>query len=109
MRVPSNVTFDWDEQKNSWLQMSRGVSFEEIVIAIAEGGLVDVLQHPNQERYPGQMIYVVVRDDYCYAVPCVADGHRQVVFLKTAFPSRKLTARYLGQDAEEDDGTKRSY
>ena len=35
-----------------------------VVSAIEQGGLLDVLEHPNQDRYPGQLIYVVESDEY---------------------------------------------
>ena len=80
--------FDWNLEKNRQLVEERGVSFESVVSAIERGGLVDVLEHPNQERYPGQMIYVVDIEQYLYLVPLAtaADGTR---FLKTIIPSRK--------------------
>ena len=70
-----------------------GVSFECVVSAIEQGGLVDVLEHPNQDRYPGQLIYVVEIDEYLNLVPFVTqpDGTR---FLKTIIPSRKATRDY---------------
>ena len=61
----------------------------EIVVSVMEqGGLVDVVEHPNQDRYPGQLIYVVEIDEYIYLVPFViqTDGTR---FLRTIIPSRK--------------------
>ena len=80
--------FDWNLEKNRQFVEERGVSFESVVSAIERGGLVDVLEHPNQERYPGQMIYVVDIEQYLYLVPfaTAADGTR---FLKTIIPSRK--------------------
>ena len=85
--------FNWNEDKNQRLVEQRGISFERIVSAIEQGGLVDVLEHPNQERYRGQMIYVVDIEQYLYLVPFVtgADGTR---FLKTIIPSRKATRDY---------------
>ena len=85
--------FEWNEDKNQRLIERRGVSFERIVSAIERGGLIDVLEHPNQERYSGQMIYVVDIEQYLYLVPFVtgADGTR---FLKTIIPSRKATRDY---------------
>ncbi|WP_419943494.1 BrnT family toxin [Candidatus Palauibacter sp.] len=85
--------FDWNLEKNRQLAEQRGVSFERVISAIERGGLVDVLEHPNQERYPGQMIYVVDVDRYLYLVPFVVteDGTR---FLKTIIPSRKATRDY---------------
>ena len=85
--------FDWNDEKNRRLVEKRGISFEAILAAIEQGGLVDVLEHPNQERYRGQMIYVVNFEEYLYLVPFVVDedGTR---FLKTIIPSRKATRDY---------------
>ena len=75
------------------LSAERAVSFERVVSAIEQGGLVDVLEHPNQDRYPGQLVYVVEIDDYMHLVPLVMqpDGTQ---FLKTIIPSRKATRDY---------------
>ena len=88
-----SVSFDWSTEKNQWLIEQRGLSYERVVSAIEQGGLVDVLEHPNQDRYPGQMIYVVEIDEYLHLVPYVtqADGTR---FLKTIIPSRKSMRDY---------------
>ncbi len=51
-----SASFDWSTKKNQRLIEQRGISFESVVSAIDQGGLVDVLDHPNQDRYPGQMI-----------------------------------------------------
>ena len=85
--------FDWNEDKNQLLVEQRGISFERVISAIERGGLVDVLEHPNQERYRGQMIYVVDVEQYLYLAPFVTrpDGSR---FLKTIIPSRKATRGY---------------
>ena len=88
-----SVSFDWSTEKNQWLIEQRGLSFERVVSAIEQSGLVDVLEHPNQDRYPGQMIYVVEINEYLHLVPLVtqADGTR---FLKTIIPSRKSMRDY---------------
>ena len=88
-----DVGFDWSPRKNEQLIQQRGVSFETAVAAIEQGDLVDVLEHPNQDRYPGQMIYAVEIDEYIHLIPFVAqaDGTR---FLKTIIPSRKATRDY---------------
>ena len=87
------IDFDWSPRKNQELIQLRGISFEAAVSAIDQGGLVDVVEHPNQERYPGQSIYLVEIDEYIHLVPFVieADGTR---FLKTVIPSRKATRDY---------------
>ena len=88
-----NDIFDWSAAKNRQLLDQRGISFERVVSAVEQGGLLDVLQHPNQDRYPGQSIYVVDLEEYIYLVPFVMekDGTR---FLKTIIPSRKATRDY---------------
>lgn len=85
--------FDWNLEKNQALVEQRGISFERVVSAIERGGLVEVVDHPDQQRYRGQMIYVVDIDGYLYLVPFVSseDGSR---FLKTIIPSRKATRDY---------------
>ena len=87
------TAFDWNPDKNRQLVVERGISFERVVSLIERGSIVDVLKHPNQERYPGQIIYVVDIEWYLYLVPFVtaADGTR---LLKTIIPSRKATREY---------------
>lgn len=85
--------FSWNEEKNELLKEERQISFEDIVFYIAQGFLLDILEHPNQDRYQGQKIFVVEIDDYVYLVPFVED--EQVIFLKTVIPSRKATRMYL--------------
>ena len=84
---------DWDESKNKILGKERGISFEEIKIAVEEGRILDTYDHPNQKRYPGQKIMVVEIDNYAYSVPYVRDEEK--VFLKTIIPNRKATKKYL--------------
>ena len=85
--------FDWDEDKNAQLKSGREVCFEDIVTAIDERGLLDVLDHHKPDKYPNQKIYVVKIGDYVYLVPFVEDEEK--LFLKTIYPSRKMTKRYL--------------
>lgn len=94
--------FRWDPDKNERLKVARGVSYEEIVLAIEEGGLKDVLVHPNQKRYPGQVVLVVSYRGYVYLVPSVEED--EYYFLKTIIPSRKATRDYSAMD-EPDEKT----
>jgi uncharacterized DUF497 family protein len=84
--------FNWNPEKNQLLTRERGVSFERIVFEIASGNELAVLEHPNQEKYPGQKISMVQVDGYVYAVPFVETDHE--IFLKTIIPSRKATKHY---------------
>jgi len=86
--------FAWSPEKNQQLRGQRGISFEEIVFHIGSGDLLDRLEHPNQEKYPHQQLFVVAVDGYAYLVPFVESDTE--VFLKTIIPSRKATRQYLG-------------
>lgn len=89
------MTFDWNEDKNSMLKTTRGISFEEVVLYISEGMILDILIHPNTKTYPNQYLYLINRDDYVWVVPFIKDEEKDMIFLKTAFPSRVYTKKYL--------------
>ncbi len=70
------------------------MSFEEVVLSIQLGYEVDIFDHPNQTRYPGQKVSVVLIEGYAYLVPYIERDDE--IFLKTIIPSRKATKQYLG-------------
>lgn len=82
----------WDAGKNAKLKETRDISFEEVVLALAEGGLLDVLEHPNKKKYPNQKMFVVQCADYVYLIPFVET--EKEIFLKTIIPSRKFAKKY---------------
>lgn len=93
--------FRWSSEKNETVRAERGISFENIVVAIEAGGLLDILAHPNQAKYSRQRVLVVGCDNYVYLVPFVEE--EDYFFLKTIIPSRKATRDFLNQgetDAE---------
>lgn len=92
--------FRWDPAKNERLKAGRGISFEEIVLAVEEGGLRDILVHPNKKRYPGQVVLVVAYRGYAFLVPSVEEEKHY--FLKTVIPSRKATRDYLETDEPDE-------
>lgn len=95
-------SFRWNSVKNEELLAQRGVSFERVVVAMENGGLLDVLTHPNASRYPRQRVMVVTWDGYAYLVPYVEEPEHY--FLKTVIPSRKATRDYLpNPDSHEPD------
>ena len=87
------VMFDWDGGKNEALKRERNVSFEEVVFWIENDGLLGVEDHANQQKYPGQRIYIVNIEGYVYLVPFMQQD--DVIFLKTIIPSRKATKKHL--------------
>jgi hypothetical protein len=46
-------------------------NFDEVTFHIAHGGLLDILAQPNQQKYPGQRLFVVQLGGYAYLVPFV--------------------------------------
>ena len=85
-------TYRWNEEKNEQLKRLRGISFEDIVLALDAGGLLEMIEHPNEKRYPNQKVFVVALAEYVYLVPPVEDDEQ--VFLKTIIPSRKAMRDY---------------
>lgn len=85
--------FKWNEGKNEQLKYERDISFEDVLIAIDENQLLDVLEHHNHDKYPNQKIFVVQIKGYAYLIPFVEDDTE--IFLKTIIPSRKATKDYI--------------
>lgn len=92
-------SFRWNSEKNDALKQARGVSFERMVVAIETGGLLDIMAHPNGQKYPRQRVLVVAHDRYVYLVPFVEE--QDFFFLKTVIPSRKATRDYLNPGDED--------
>lgn len=80
------MSIRWDPLKNEWLKRTRGRSFEEIVRA----AFVTTIEHPKR-RHQQYLLFEV--DGYIWAVPYVRDGGE--IFLKTAFPSRVYTKKWI--------------
>ena len=85
--------FDWNPDKNSLLQTERDISFEDVLVAINEDRLLDIIHHPNSKKYPDQKIFVIGINHYAYLVPFIET--ETIIFLKTIIPSRKATKEYL--------------
>ncbi len=87
-------------EKNEILKASRGISFEDVILALEEGYLLDDIEHPNKEKYPNQNIFIilVVVKDYVYLVPYVED--ETSIFLKTIIPSRKMNKKYNKKESK---------
>lgn len=52
---------NWSNEKNNWLKNERGISFENIKHYIENEEYVDILEHPNKEKYPNQRMFVMGR------------------------------------------------
>jgi uncharacterized DUF497 family protein len=71
--------YRWNKEKNERLKIERGVSFEQITMHVERGDLLDIVAHPNQEKYPNQQLLVVKINDYVYLSNSNFgnNGHRQ--------------------------------
>ena len=87
------IYYNWNNEKNDQLKQKRKVSFERITTQIENGKLLDIVDHPNKEKYPNQKMYIVEYENYAYLVPFVQEG--DAIFLKTIIPNRKATKKYL--------------
>lgn len=79
--------------------LARGISFEEILSSVDQGGLLVTLQHPNPQKYPNQRVWVVKVLGYAYLVPFVESEVE--IFLKTIIPSRKATKQFIDEGDDE--------
>ena len=86
------IQYDWNDEKNRQLKQERGVSFENVILYIKQGNVLDIVTHPNKRKYPNQKIIIIRMFDYVYAVPFVEKDN--IRFLKTIIPSRKLNKKY---------------
>ncbi len=84
----------YSEEKNQILKATRAISFEEVISCLAQGKLLDDKSHPDPSK-SHQRIYIVQIDIYAYVVPYVIDRIKEEIFLKTVYPSRKYTDKYI--------------
>lgn len=86
--------FRWSEEKNKILKDNRNISFEEILVAIQSGDLLEII--PNASKnHPQQDCFIVSINNYAYIVPYVED--EKGIFLKTIYPSRKYKKLLLNK------------
>ncbi len=87
------MRFLYNEEKDLILKKERNIGFEEIIVLIQNGHIFAVFDHPNHLQYPNQKMYALDIEGYVWLVPFVRDHNS--IFLKTAFPSRKHTKKFL--------------
>lgn len=98
----AKTVYEFPSDKNQQLIDGRQISYEEVIAALDNEQVLDVIDHPNQVKYPHQQMFVVQVNDYVYLVPFVQKD-KYTVFLKTIFPSRKARKQYLKVEASYED------
>jgi hypothetical protein len=73
--VLKSKTIRYSLEKNEILKSGRDISFEDVILALESGYLLDDITHPNKEKYPNQNIFIILIQikDYAYLVPYVED------------------------------------
>jgi len=86
------INIRWDEEKNKLLRKQRGVSFDDVVLALQDDRFIAIEEHPNKNKYPHQKILVLNLNNYIHIVPFVESENE--IFLKTIYPDRKYHKKY---------------
>ena len=89
------LQIEFSEEKNLLLQQTRGVDFYQVINAIKNNKILDNLKHKNTKKYPKQKILIVKIKNYAHAVPYIINKKTNTIFLKTVYPSKTLTNKYL--------------
>ncbi len=86
------IDFDWSDEKNILLRQQRNVCFEDVILSIENDKLLDIIKN-SSKNHQTQYCLIVNISNYIYVVPFVKNDN--VFFLKTIYPSRKETKKYL--------------
>lgn len=86
------LEISWSEEKNRQLKSVRGVGFEDVIMAIESGRVLDDLEHHHDDRIHQRLLIVDI-NSYACVVPYVRE--RGQIFLKTIYHSRAMQKRYL--------------
>lgn len=96
----------FSNEKEKLLVRIRKVSFNDVTKAINKGKVVDIIDHPNKNKYPNKRIFILKVKNYIIAVPFVEN--RDEIFLKTIYRSHKYTKKYLKTLNKKYEKTKKS-
>lgn len=97
----SSKLITWDKRKNVRLRQRRGISFEDILGALAEQGPLWIKEHPHVEKYVNQHLMGVLIGGYVFIVPF--EETDEEITLKTIYPSRKATRAYWRSEKKDND------
>lgn len=97
---------EFSKEKSLLLEETRGVGFKDIIKAIEKGKILDDIEHFNKKKYPNQRILIIEIEKIAYAVPYAIDYERKAIFLKTVYPNRMLTMKYLKKGKKHEKAKK---
>ena len=85
------IVYEWNEEKNTLLNNERNICFEDVVFALKNDQLLDIILSPT---HVDQKCFVVEIKEYAYVIPYVYVSSSKL-FLKTIYASRKYTKKLL--------------
>jgi len=94
LKLPS-LTINFNQQKNLIIKATRNISFEDCLEAINKNQILANFKHPDPGKYPNQKILIIKIKNYAYAVPYIINKSKKEIFLKTIYPSRAMTRKYI--------------
>ncbi len=89
--------YEYSLEKDELLIRTRHIGFDDVIRAVENGQLLEMVDHHNQKKYPRQQFLIVSINNYVYTVPFVTKDVA-TLFLKTIFRNRKLTRKYLRKE-----------
>ena len=98
--MSSNRNYRFSDAKNALLQAERGISFEDAIFALENGGLLDIVDN-DLKHYPAKHVMVLWIKNYAWLVPFFIDENDGALVLKTVYPSRKLTKEYTKEPQDD--------
>jgi hypothetical protein len=94
MKMSDDLIYSFSKEKNATLKEQRGIGFDDIIFLLENGCLLGIKANPS-ESYPHQEVLIIKVEEYVYIVPFVRNGNE--VFMKTIYPSRSFTKKYLNK------------
>ena len=88
----NNLEFNWSDEKNILLKKERNICFEDVVTAIKNDKLLDIIKNQSK-NHQDQYCLIIDISSSAYIVPFVQESN--IFFLKTIYKSRKQTKKYF--------------
>ena len=88
----NNLEFNWSDEKNILLKKERNICFEDVVTAIKNDKLLDIIKNQSK-NHQDQYCLIIDISSSAYIVPFVQESN--IFFLKTMYKSRKQTKKYF--------------
>jgi len=95
-----SYSINYSEEKNELLKATRQIDFDDVIGAIEKSRVLGNLKHFSN-TYKDQYVLLVEVNDYIYVVPYVKNTKKKELFLKTIYPSRKLTKLYRSTNEKQ--------